>query len=106
MQPGTAVAMPAFAASSRNSRLDIMAPPDWRPCTRDRSGSDKDHPERSALNDMVERVVIEVDRVNGDAKLLHRCSDKSERETRDSPTNRAIWPATICRQQREEQEER
>src|SRR6202171_749000 len=97
--------MPAFAASSRNSRLDIMAPPNWRPGARDRSGSDKDHPERSALNDVVERVVIEVDRMNSDMKLLHRRRDQSEHETRNSPANRAIWPATICRQQREEQEE-
>src|SRR6202521_4313590 len=106
MQPETVVAMPAFAASSRKSRLDIIAPPNWRPGARDRSGSDEDRPERSALNDVVECVVIEVDRVNAYMKALHPGRDESECEARQSPANCGIRPATICRDERAEKKER
>src|ERR1700674_1809942 len=106
MQPGTAVAMPAFAASSRNSRLDIMAPPKWRPGARDRSSGNEDHPERCALSDVIECVVIEVDRMNADAKLLHRRRGKREGQAGNSPAKGGISATTICRDERKEQKER
>jgi hypothetical protein len=82
-----------------------MASPDWGPGARNRSCSDKDHSERGALNDVVERVVIEVDRMNAYVKLLHSSRGKSEREACNSPAYRWIVSASIRRQQHEEQKE-
>src|SRR2546423_11084324 len=101
----TAPATPALAANCRKSRRDSITPPDrWQNCG-EVSGGLVNHPEADALNQVVESVVIEIDRVDYDAEPLHAGSNQSERYTGDAPGYRPFPPATVRRHKRQKQEQ-
>src|SRR5918999_5568413 len=85
-QPGRiAAAAPALATDSRNSRLDIMRAPDDRLRGNDPLRGAVNHPQRDSLDDVVQRVVIEIQGMHSDSGLLHCRPCQNEGETGDSP---------------------
>ena len=52
-----------------------------------------DHPQRHELNDVIKRIVIEVDRMHRELELLHRRSNEGENKPGDSRFQR--WHARV-----------
>src|SRR6266480_3466391 len=85
-----AIAVPA----SRNSRRVSMEPPQAK----------KQEPQGQRLDEMVQRVVIEVPGMQRDPRLLHRGGDEHEAEPRDSDQDALFARASICDRQGDQQE--
>src|SRR5256885_5660761 len=85
-----AIAVPA----SRNSRRVSMEPPQAK----------KQEPQGQRLDEMVQRVVIEVPGMQRDPRLLHRGGDEHEAEPRDGDQDALLARASIRDGQRDQQE--
>src|SRR6266581_4707575 len=85
-----AIAVPA----SRNSRRVSMEPPQAK----------KQEPQGQRLDEMVQRVVIEVPGMERDLRLLHRGCDEHEAEPRDCDQDAPLPRAGIRDGQRDQQE--
>src|SRR5213076_829831 len=85
-----AIAVPA----SRNSRRVSMEPPQAK----------KQEPQGQRLDEMVQRVVIEVRRMERDLHLLHRGGDEHEAEPRDGDQDAPLARASIRGGQHDQQE--
>jgi hypothetical protein len=81
-----------------------MCPPNRRPRSGDGSGAEEDHPERNALDDVVECVVVEVVRMYGEVKALHRCRDKRQAQSDNAPSKWWQTTAAICSNESDQQE--
>src|SRR5438094_5236263 len=85
-----AIAVPA----SRNSRRVSMEPPQAK----------KQEPKGQRLDEMVQRVVIEVPGMERDPRLLHRGCDEHEAEPRDGDQDAPLPRASIRGGQHDQQE--
>src|SRR5437764_2979452 len=85
-----AIAVPA----SRNSRRVSMEPPQAK----------KQEPQGQRLDEMVQRVVIEVRRMERDLHLLHRGGDEHEAEPRNGDQDAPLARASIRGGQHDQQE--
>src|SRR5205823_6043338 len=73
---------PAAAPASRNSRRVSMEPPQAK----------KQEPQGQRLDEMVQRVVIEVPGMQRDPRLLRRGGDEDEAEPRDADRDQGEAP--------------
>src|SRR2546425_3607706 len=89
-----AIAVPAVAPTSRNSRRVSIEPPQAK----------KEEPQGHRLNEMVQRVVIEVGGVQRDPRLLHPGCDEHEAEPCNRDQDAALPRACIRDGQHDQQE--
>src|SRR5207302_1531055 len=80
--------------ASRNSRRVSMEPPQ----------AEKEEPQSHCLDEMIQRVVIEVPGMERDPRLLHRGRDEHEAEPRDGDQDAPLPRAGIRDGQRDQQE--